>query len=100
MTKKWEITYWVMITTSIIIFVVDLMLGRYKDGFYMAIQVVWLYAFLRTMKGWQKSSDLNDTLLRAYSEQQIALDESKKREKIAISEYQKARKELEKIHKA
>ena len=51
MTKKWEITYWVMIATSIILLVVDLMLGRYKDGFYMAIQVVWLYAFLRTMKG-------------------------------------------------
>ena len=100
MTKKWEITYWVTIATSGILFIVDLMLGRWKDAFYMAIQVCWLYTFLKTMKGWQKTSDLNDTLLKEYGELQRALHDSKEREKIAISEYHKARKELEKYRKA
>ena len=100
MTKKWEIAYWVMIAVSVILFIVDLMLDRWKDAFYMAIQVCWLYTILKTMKGWQKTSDLNDTLIKEYSELQRALHDSKEREKIAISEYQKARKELDKYRKA
>lgn len=95
MKKTYKVLMIAMMAATIVVAIIDIKLGNYKDAFYMVIQAFWLGILYSTLCGWSESQKLNEQIMREWDKTTKSLVEAMQREQKAHKLIADLRKRLE-----
>ena len=99
MSKKIKMAYFAVIALSIILFVVDLAIGRYNGAIIIGFSVVWLFLYYRLFKLVEEYDALCKSITEASKQVQQEYNDAMAREKIHKQEFNKIRERAQNAEK-
>lgn len=99
MSKKIKMAYFAVIALSIILFVVDLAIGRYNGAIIIGFSVVWLFLYYQLFKLLDEYDALCKSITETSKQVLQEYNDAMAREKIHKQEFNKMRERAQNAEK-